>query len=213
MKSQNNIKTFIILVLIILCFSSCIKSNELMDTSTVSTTQSNVTTNEINNESETISDDKQTLFTDHNFECDYDNYREEGCTTFTYKIKVKLPNNWETICINFFEDHDNMPHVGIQIFNGPLPEYFEPVGGTVFIAESSNGFNDYNGDAKNDYYEFFITTNGYKLRIYYDDQKKPVYIQFLDYSSLCVFLRLEETQDIQEIVNIINSIEIIDKIE
>ena len=189
MKKVFNL--LIIAALILTTFSACKVPPEVSDEDI----KSSMTTAE-----------KPTLLSDNNKECSYDGYKNTSCLTFTYKISVSYPSNWNELCIQASDEFD-WQHTGIQLFNGQLPEQPEILDGDIYIYEVSNGFAN-TAEYENFEVESFTTANGYSVEIYYNKDNLPVFIAFDGYPSLCIFLDANCNCEISTIVKIINSIDI-----
>ena len=133
-------------------------------------------------------------------------YKKVSSDVGRYVINVCCPKAWNEYCVTI-----DMQYMGIQLFNGEIPKQLEVLDGDIYIACATSGFADtyaYSSGYTNYDAESFTTENGYKLKIYYNESKLPVFATFDDYSDMCIFFSVETTEEIPEILNIINSIEL-----
>lgn len=142
----------------------------------------------------------------NNAKDDYSGYKKISSDVCGYEINVCFPEEWNEYLVT-----TDTQFMGIQLFNGEVPETLEVLDGNIYIAVATHGFADrYAYDAGYDKYEKenFTTKNGYGLIIYYGKNGMPTFVTFDDYKDICIFFDVESKEEITEIMNIVNSIEI-----
>lgn len=142
----------------------------------------------------------------NNAKDDYSGYKKISSDVCGYEINVCFPEEWNEYLVT-----TDTQFMGIQLFNGEVPEQLEIIDGNIYIAVATHGFADrYVYDAGYDKCEKenFTTKNGYGLIIYYDKNGMPIFATFDDYKYMCIFFDVETKEEIAEIVSIVNSIEI-----
>ena len=142
----------------------------------------------------------------NNAKDDYSGYKKISSDVCGYEINVCFPEKWNEYLVT-----TDTQFMGMQLFNGEVPEQLEIIDGNIYIAVATHGFADrYVYDAGYDKCEKenFTTKNGYGLIIYYDKNGMPTFATFDDYKDICIFFDVESKEEITEIMNIVNSIEI-----
>lgn len=142
----------------------------------------------------------------NNAKDDYSGYKKISSDVCGYEINVCFPEEWNEYLVT-----TDTQFMGIQLFNGEVPEQLEIIDGNIYIAVATHGFADrYVYDAGYDKCEKenFTTKNGYGLIIYYDKNGMPIFATFDDYKYMCIFFDVETKEEIPEIMNIVDSIEI-----
>ena len=142
----------------------------------------------------------------NNAKDDYSGYKKISSDVCGYEINVCFPKEWNEYLVT-----TDTQFMGIQLFNGEVPEQLEIIDGNIYIAVATHGFADrYVYDAGYDKCEKenFTTKNGYGLIIYYDKNGMPIFATFDDYKYMCIFFDVETKEEIPEIINIVDSIEI-----
>ena len=142
----------------------------------------------------------------NNAKDDYSGYKKISSDVCGYEINVCFPEEWNEYLVT-----TDTQFMGIQLFNGEVPEQLEIIDGNIYIAVATHGFADrYVYDAGYDKCEKenLTTKNGYGLIIYYDKNGMPIFATFDDYKYMCIFFDVETKEEIPEIMNIVDSIEI-----
>lgn len=127
-----------------------------------------------------------------------------------FTISVTVPESWNY----FVVANDGIiepQHVGIQLYDGEVPEQKELYGGKLFVAAAANGRAEtYLGievDIKTPFtMEAYTTESGRGMKLYYIDGKLE-FATFDDYPEMCVFFDLNESDDLNTVFAIIDSID------
>lgn len=131
-------------------------------------------------------------------------YDFDGCV-----IGVTVPEGWNYYVVA--NDGIIEPqHVGIQLYDGEVPEQKELYGGKLFVAAAANGRASTYVDSWTDMgtpftEEAYTTESGTGMKLYYLDGRLD-YATFDDYSELCVFFNLDD-DSVDEVLGIVDSIE------
>ncbi len=121
-------------------------------------------------------------------------------------ISVDIPVRWKTYTL---EDYD-LQHVGIQIYDGDIPEQREMYGGKMFIASAVSGrAQSYleSQEALGVTYDVsdYTTASGHGMKLCYRDGVLD-YATFDKFSSMCIFFDLDGQDDMSVIFRIIDSV-------
>lgn len=121
-------------------------------------------------------------------------------------VSADIPVRWHSYTV---EDYD-LQHIGIQIYDGEIPEQREMYGGKMFIASAVSGrAQSYleSQEVLGVSYDVsdYTTASGYKMKLCYRDGVLD-YATFDDFSSMCIFFDLSEQDDMSVIFGIIDSI-------
>ncbi len=121
-------------------------------------------------------------------------------------ISVDIPVRWQSYTV---EDY-GLQHVGIQIYDGEIPEQREMYGGKLFIASAASGRAQSYIESQEELgisYDVsdYTTALGYKMKLFYRDGVLD-YAAFDDFAGMCIFFDLGEQDDMSVIFRIIDSI-------
>lgn len=226
---MKHLKYVSLLLAILLLISGC-SNNKIEERITtedtslektfLATTEISTTTQEViekqTNDYNVVTEPTINKLFDDNMTANFENYKTYEYEIDDYIISTKIPENWiEEEC-----DYNNAPFYGIKFYNYKPKNKIEFAEcATVFIGVFARGKNDLPGCELNDYtYTDNITTlTSLNCDVFYNmlDNYYSIYVRILN-ENLCdvgIYISINrffgETK--QEIFNVLNSIEIIEK--
>lgn len=145
---------------------------------------------------------------------DYSDDKEKNVTSISETfydriISLAIPESWNALRIS--DDIFDLQHIGIQLFEGEIPQKREMYDGKLFIAIAASGnaanyIDDYSALGTEFIEDTYTSKSGYKMTLYYIDGL-PDYATFDDYPEMCIFFDLNNSDDVDVIFEIVDSIE------
>ncbi len=131
-------------------------------------------------------------------------YDSGGCV-----ISMTVPESWNDFVVE--EDGIIEPqHIGIQFYDGEVPEQKELYGGKLFVAVAVNGRAQTHVEGWQDtgtpfVEETYTTDSGAGMKLYYIDGQLD-FATFDDRPELCVFFDLDDGDSVDDILEIVDTV-------
>ena len=124
-------------------------------------------------------------------------------------FSVTVPKSWSYFTV-MADEIIEPQHVGIQFYDGDIPEQKELYGGKLFVAVAVNGRAQTHVDGWQDtgtpfVEETYTTDSGAGMKLYYLDGKLD-FATLDDCPELCVFFNLDDGDNVDDILKIVDTV-------
>lgn len=124
-------------------------------------------------------------------------------------FSVTVPKSWSYFTV-MADGIIEPQHVGIQFYDGDIPEQKELYGGKLFVAVAVNGRAQTHVDGWQEtgtpfVEETYTTDSGAGMKLYYLDGKLD-FATFDDRPELCVFFNLDDDDSVDDILKIVDTV-------
>ncbi len=124
-------------------------------------------------------------------------------------FSVTVPKSWSYFTV-MADGIIEPQHVGIQFYDGDIPEQKELYGGKLFVAVAVNGRAQTHVDGWQDtgtpfIEETYTSESGTEMKLYYLDGRLD-FATFDDYPELCVFFNLDDGDSVEDILKIVDTV-------
>ena len=227
---MKHLKLVSLLLAMLLFITGCSENNKeeqttFEETSLVTTelTTTQEVIEEQNQTSETLTEKQmEKLFAD-DMVVNLDGYNTVEFTTNNIKYSAKIPEHWyseEFSCEEWIENWGDYPqHCGLKLFSREIPKKRYLDDGTFYIAESISSLYTPTPTIESDFaiQQSLTTQTGLEMDIYLEKAEPHKFSDCDGYTgliiinnkqSMCIFVEIFKDDDVQELFNVLNSIEI-----